>query len=35
VLELLDQNTQLTRLTQELSVAIKALTDEIHRKIVE
>src|SRR5207244_10276201 len=25
VLELLDQNTQLTRLTQELSVAIKAL----------
>ena len=35
VLELLDQNTQLTRLTQELSVTIKALTDEIHRKIVE
>src|SRR5207302_7814039 len=35
VLELLDQNTHLTRLTQELSIAIKVLTDEIHRKIVE
>jgi len=35
MLELLDQNTRFTRLTQELSVAIKALTDEIHRKVVE
>ena len=34
ILELLDQNTKLTRLTQELSLAIKALTDEIHRKVV-
>src|SRR5262245_56063775 len=34
ILELLDQNTQLTRVTQELSAAIKALTDEIHRKVV-
>ena len=34
MLELLDQNTQLTRLTQELSMTIKALTDEIHRKVV-
>lgn len=32
--ELLDQNTKLTQLTQELSVAIQALTDEIHRKVV-
>ena len=32
--ELLDQNTKLTQLTQQLSVAIKALTDEIHRKVV-
>ena len=35
MLELLDQNTKLTRLTQDLSVAIKALTDEIHHKVVE
>src|SRR5437879_304586 len=35
MLELLNQNTKLTRLTQDLSVAIKALTDEIHRKVVE
>ena len=34
ILELLEQNTRLTRLTQELSQTIKALTDEIHRKIV-
>ena len=34
VRELLDQNTKLTQLTQELSVAIKALTEEIHRKVV-
>jgi uncharacterized membrane protein len=34
ILELLDQNTRLTRLTQELSQTIKALTDEIHRKVV-
>jgi uncharacterized membrane protein len=32
--ELLDQNTKLTQLTQQLNVAIKALTDEIHRKVV-
>src|SRR5438128_567985 len=30
LLELLDQNTQLTRLTQELSQRIAGLTDEIH-----
>jgi len=35
VLELLEQNTRLTRLTQELTVAIKALTDEIHRRVLE
>jgi uncharacterized membrane protein len=35
MLELLNQNTKLTRLTQDLSVDIKALTDEIHRKVVE
>ncbi len=34
LLELLDQNTKLTRLTQELSQTIKTLTDEIHRKVV-
>jgi uncharacterized membrane protein len=34
ILDLLDQNTKLTRLTQELSQTIKALTDEIHRKVV-
>ena len=34
ILELLQQNTRLTQLTQELSQGIKALTDEIHRKIV-
>jgi len=34
LLELIDQNTRLTEMTQQLSVAIKALTDEIHRKVV-
>jgi uncharacterized membrane protein len=34
VLALLDQNTRLTKVTQELSERIAALTDEIHRKIV-
>jgi uncharacterized membrane protein len=34
MLELLDQNTTLTKLTQELSARIVALTDEIHRKVV-
>jgi uncharacterized membrane protein len=34
LLELLDQNTRLTRLTQELSQKIATLTDEIHRKVV-
>jgi uncharacterized membrane protein len=30
---LLEQNTQLTKVTQELSQRIAALTDEIHRKV--
>jgi uncharacterized membrane protein len=34
VLALLDQNTQLTRVTQELTQRIKELTDEIHRSVV-
>ena len=34
LLDLLDQNTRLTKVTQELSERIVALTDEIHRKIV-
>jgi len=34
ILQLLGQNTELTRLTQELSVIIKTLTDEIHSKVV-
>jgi uncharacterized membrane protein len=34
ILELLGQNTKLTELTQALSQSIKALTDEIHRKVV-
>lgn len=34
VLELLEQNTRLTQMTQELSQRIKDLTDEIHRRIV-
>ena len=34
ILELLRQNTELTRLTQELSQGIKQLTDDIHRRVV-
>src|SRR5437016_3607271 len=34
VLSLLEQNTRLTHMTQELSLRIKELTDEIHRKVV-
>src|SRR5207302_10953328 len=34
IIELLEQNTKLTQLTQELSRGIKQLTDEIHRKVV-
>ncbi|PYM72389.1 MAG: hypothetical protein DME10_12855 [Candidatus Rokuibacteriota bacterium] len=34
IFQLLDQNTELTRLTQELSMIIKTLTDEIHSKVV-
>lgn len=34
VLALLEQNTKLTRLTQELSERISELTAEIHRKVV-
>ena len=33
LLELLDRNTRLTQITQELSRTIKELTDEIHRKV--
>jgi len=33
LLELLEQNTELTRVTQELSQRIVALTDEIHRRV--
>ncbi len=33
IIELLEQNTRLTRVTQELSERISALTDEIHRKL--
>ena len=33
MMELLQQNTELTRLTQEMSGQIKALTDEIHRQL--
>jgi len=33
-LELLQQNTELTRLTQELSQRIEALTAEVHRRLV-
>jgi len=32
--ELLEQNTRLTRMTQELSQSIKQLTDDIHRSVV-
>ena len=34
MLELLEQNTRLTQLTQELSQRIKELTDQIHERIV-
>jgi len=34
MLELLQQNTKLTEITQELSRTIKGLTDEIHRKVI-
>ena len=34
IVALLEQNTKLTQMTQELSQPIKDLTDEIHRKIV-
>jgi uncharacterized membrane protein len=34
VLELLEQNTRLTQITQELTGRIKELTDEIHRKVI-
>ena len=34
IIELLEQNTKLTQLTQELSQGIKQLTDDIHRKVV-
>lgn len=34
MLELLEQNTRLTQLTQELTGKIKDLTDEIHRRVV-
>jgi uncharacterized membrane protein len=34
LLELLDQNTRLTKMTQELSEQIMALTNEMHRKIL-
>src|SRR5215467_4742983 len=34
MMELLQQNTELTRLTQELSGQIKRLTDEIHRQLI-
>jgi uncharacterized membrane protein len=34
LLDLLDQNTRLTQVTQELSAKIASLTDEIHRKVV-
>jgi uncharacterized membrane protein len=33
IFELLDQNTKLTQLTQELAQHIKELTDEIHEKV--
>jgi uncharacterized membrane protein len=33
IFELLDQNTKLTQLTQELARSIKELTDEIHEKV--
>ena len=34
MVDLLEQNTRLTQITQELTRAIKELTDEIHRKVI-
>jgi uncharacterized membrane protein len=34
IIELLEQNTKLTQITQDLSRGIKQLTDEIHRKLI-
>lgn len=34
MLELLEQNTRLTQVTQELTGRIKELTDEIHRRVI-
>jgi uncharacterized membrane protein len=34
LIALVEQNTNLTRITQELSQGIKQLTDEIHRKVI-
>ena len=34
ILQLLEQNTKLTQMTQEISRTIKDLTDEIHRRVV-
>jgi hypothetical protein len=34
MLALLEQNTRLTRVTQELTERIKELTDEIHSRVV-
>lgn len=34
IMELLEQNTELTRLNQELSQRIEALTGEVHRRLV-
>ena len=34
IIELVEQNTRLTQISQELSQGIKQLTDEIHRKVV-
>src|SRR5436309_13943268 len=34
ILKLLEQNTQLTRLTQQLSQRTEELTDQIHRRVV-
>jgi uncharacterized membrane protein len=35
IYELLEQNTKLTQLTQELTERIKELTDEIHKQIIK
>jgi uncharacterized membrane protein len=34
IIALVEQNTKLTQITQELSQGIKRLTDEIHRKVI-